>query len=344
VRLPAADQPEVRKRRGPLRWLGRILLAAPALFVAWLWFVWPPPVWYRWAWPKETAFMALRRHEEAGAKDARGRAVTPAPRRYYPVSLARIPPTMRTAALIGEDHRFYEHGGIDYAAIRDAIGYRRDSFRWTDVQDRAELTQALARLWKRRERIRGASTITQQLAKNLYLSPSRNPLRKLKELITAWRLEYWLGKERILELYLNVVELGPELWGVEAASRKYFGHPASGLSLEEAAGLAGTLPFPRSSNPGYRPGRMRWRQSMIARRMRGENVEVPPVLDTPPDSTTDTTRARPDTTRDTTRLPPDTIPDTLRLSRPGGGASPASYSWQDRPSPPARKSRRVRGP
>jgi monofunctional biosynthetic peptidoglycan transglycosylase len=288
--------------------------------------------------------MALRRREEAGARDARGRAVTPAPRRYDPVPLARIPPSMRTAALIGEDHRFYEHGGIDYTAIRDAIGYRRDGFRWTDAQDRDELFRALSGVWRRRERIRGASTITQQLAKNLYLSPSRNPLRKLKEVITAWRLEYWLGKERILELYLNVVELGPEVWGVEAASRKYYGHPASGLSLEEAAGLAGTLPFPLRSNPGYRPGRMRWRQSMIARRMRGENVEVPPVLDTAPDSTADTTRAPPDTARDTTRLPPDTIPDTLRINRPDGGASPASYSWQGRPSPPARRSRRAPAP
>ena len=344
MRRPAADQPEVRKRRGPLRRLAQLLLAALALLVAWLWFVWPPPLWYRWAWPKETAFMALRRHEEAGATGARGRAVTAASRRYSPVSLARIPPAMRTAALIGEDHRFYEHGGIDYTAIRDALGYRRDGFRWTDAQDRGELARALRNVWRRRERVRGASTITQQLAKNLYLSPSRNPLRKLKEVITAWRLEYWLGKERILELYLNVVELGPEVWGVEAASRKYFGHPASSLSLEEAAGLAGTLPFPLTSNPGYRPGRMRWRQSMIVRRMRGENVEVPPVLDTPPDSTADTTRARPDTARDSTRLPPDTIPDTLRVSRPGGAASPGSYSWQDRPSPPARTLRRARGP
>src|ERR1041385_7827430 len=136
---------------------------------------------------------------------------------------------------------------------------------------------------------------------------------------------------------------GREGWGGGAASRKYFGHPASSLSLEEAAGLAGTLPFPLTSNPGYRPGRMRWRQSMIVRRMRGENVEVPPVLDTPPDSTADTTRARPDTARDTTRLPPDTIPDTLRVSRPGGAASPGSYSWQDRPSPPARPPRGARG-
>ena len=79
----------------------------------------------------------------------------------------------------------------------------------------------------RRDKLRGASTITQQLAKNLYLSPSRNPLRKVKEVVTAWRLEAALAKPRILELYLNVVELGPETWGVEAASRTYFRRPAS---------------------------------------------------------------------------------------------------------------------
>jgi monofunctional glycosyltransferase len=103
--------------------------------------------------------------------------------------------------------------------------------------------------------------------------------------VTAWRLEYWLGKPRIMELYLNVVELGPEVWGVEAGSRKYFGQGARQLSVEQAAALAGTLPFPLSSNPGYRPGRMRWRQAMIVRRIRGEKFEIPrevPVLDTLP--------------------------------------------------------------
>jgi monofunctional biosynthetic peptidoglycan transglycosylase len=264
---------------------------------------------------------------------------------------------MRTAALIGEDHRFYEHSGVDYEAIRDAIGYRRAEFQWADARDRAELSRAMGSLWRRRGRIRGASTITQQLAKNLYLSPSRSPLRKLKELVTAWRLEYWLGKDRILELYLNVVELGPEVWGVEAASRKYFGHSAESLSLQEAAALAGTLPFPLLSNPDHRPGRMRARQSMIVRRIRGENVEVPPMPDLPPDSIfiVDSTLFRPDTVRDTTRLPADTIPDTLERRRdttaarspvnpPDATASPASYSSPDRPNRPARTWRRARGP
>lgn len=209
----------------------------------------------------------------------------PEPRLYRPVNLSSIAPVMKSAALAGEDQRFYAHSGIDYVEFRHALGYRPDSFSWRDPRDRGELWHAVEQAWTRRGHIRGASTISQQLAKNLYLSSSRSPLRKLKELVTAWRLEYWLGKPRIMELYLNVVELGPEVWGVEAGSRKYFGQGARQLSVEQAAALAGTLPFPLSSNPGYRPGRMRWRQAMIVRRIRGEKFEIPrevPVLDTLP--------------------------------------------------------------
>jgi monofunctional biosynthetic peptidoglycan transglycosylase len=183
---------------------------------------------------------------------------------------------MQEAALVGEDHRFYVHGGVDFQEIRKALGYRRDDFAWADPKDRSEFRRALGGAWSRRDKIRGASTITQQLAKNLYLSPSRNPLRKVKEVVTAWRLEAALGKRRILELYLNVVELGPETWGVEAASRAYFRRPARSLRADQAASLAATLPSPLRANPGYRPGRIRWRQQLILRRMWGEIIEVPP--------------------------------------------------------------------
>ena len=225
--------------------------------------------------------MAMRRAQAEDAAD-RGERKPPVPaRQYHPVPLGEIAPVMRSAALIGEDHRFYQHAGIDYVEFRHALGYRPDDFSWSNPRNRAELGRALRRLWDRRGSVRGASTITQQLAKNLYLSPSRNPFRKLKEAVTAWRLEYWLGKDRILELYLNVVELGPEIWGVEAGSRKYFGRAAGRLSVDEAAALAGTLPFPLSSNPGYRPGRMRWRQAMIGRRIRGEKISVPREIELP---------------------------------------------------------------
>ncbi|MGH7562742.1 MAG: transglycosylase domain-containing protein [Gemmatimonadales bacterium] len=254
------------------RLLGRLIVLAVFLVGFWLWFVWPPPVWYRWNWPRSTSFMSMRQSEQAqaGAQPA-------APILFRPVPLEKIASPMRSAVLVAEDNRFYEHHGLDYVELRHALGYQRDSFSFRSPKDRADLWAALRRSLSGRQRIRGASTITQQLAKNLYLSSSRNPLRKVKEAVLAWRLEYWLGKERILELYLNVAELGPGIWGVEAASQKYFRHPASRLSSTEAAALAGSLPFPLRSNPDFRPGRMRWRQALILRRMRGEMVVVPRV-------------------------------------------------------------------
>ena len=244
------------------------VLAAAGLLVLWLFAVWPPPVWYATHFPTETAFMALRR--EANPEAAKQR-------RYDPVPLTGIAPVMRRAVMIGEDNRFYDHGGLDFVEMRKAVGYSRDSFAIGNAQDRSDLFRAVQHTWSRRSSIRGASTITQQLAKNLYLSPSRNPLRKLKEAVTAWRLEFWLSKDRIMVLYLNTAEMGDEVWGVEAASQRYFKRSAQALSAEQAATLAAVLPFPRSSNPNYRPGRMNWRKSLILRRLRGEQVEVPLV-------------------------------------------------------------------
>jgi monofunctional biosynthetic peptidoglycan transglycosylase len=134
---------------------------------------------------------------------------------------------------------------------------------------------------------RGASTITQQLAKNLYLSSSRNPLRKVKEAVTALRLEAALSKDRILELYVNVAEWGEGLWGVNAASRAYFGVAPAALTDEQAAALAATLPFPRSSNPWKNSGRMLTRRDLILARYRGRDVIVPPVVELELDSLLD---------------------------------------------------------
>lgn len=278
------------------RFLGASLLL-PAVFLAWLFAVWPPPVWYRSHWPARTAFMAMR-----------GEA--PVRRRYRPVPLDSMAPAVREAATTGEDARFWTHGGIDFQEVRHALGYRRARFAWDSARDREELRRGLGRTWGRREVLRGASTITQQVAKNLYLSPSRNPLRKLKEAVTAWRLEQALGKPRILELYLNIAELGDGVWGVEAASRRYYNVPARRLSETQAAALAATLPFPLRSNPGYRPNRMRRRQDLILRRMRGERVEVPPVEDEPLVQPGDTIQWTPgvDSLLDSLRAPVETLP------------------------------------
>src|SRR5256885_4112053 len=147
--------------------------------------------------------------------------------------------------IIAEDSRFRSHVGIDPAEVADALGVDGAHGFWS----------AIRAAWWHRDRLRGASTITQQLAKNLYLSSSRSPVRKLKEAATALGLELALSKDRILELYLNVAEWGPGIWGIDAASRAYFGVPASRLSAEQAAELAATLPHPRTSNPTFRPER-----------------------------------------------------------------------------------------
>jgi monofunctional biosynthetic peptidoglycan transglycosylase len=296
-------------------------------FAFWLLAVWPPPSWYRTHWPAETAFMVMR--ESAGSTSRlpvgpgskSDRAAGQPVRRYRPVPLDSIAPYMQDAVMIGEDDNFLTHGGIDYLALAHALGYRRETLDWRDPRERRELLALLPSAWSKRDQLRGASTITQQLAKNLYLSPSRNPLRKLKEAVITWRLEAALGKRRIMELYLNLVELGDEVWGVEAASELYFQRHAREISREQAAALAGSLPFPLRSNPDLRPGRMRWRQNLILRRMRGEWVEIPKVVEeeiVPPESQAQDSLAPPpgdtlflDTTSADSASPEPTRADTM---------------------------------
>ena len=307
-----------------LRATAALLFAGAALGLAWLLFVWPPPVWYRSHFPAKTAFMRMRDRQARGTKDA-------PPRQYQPVALAAMSEWLPQAATAGEDEAFFEHQGIDWRSLRQALGYRRETFAWSSARDRGELRRA----WRTAnlDKVRGASTITQQLAKNLYLSPSRNPLRKVKEAVIAWRLEWALSKDRILELYLNTAELGRNVWGVEAASQEYFGRSATSITREQAALLIATLPHPRTSNPAHRPGRAQWRQRLILRKLRGEDVEVPQEVDETevarppaeslppvPDSVplpVDTTRPRDSVPAplpvDTARIPRDTVKrDTTR--------------------------------
>jgi monofunctional glycosyltransferase len=201
---------------------------------------------------------------EVGWRDGRSeRSAVPA---YRPTALRDISAVLQRMVIIGEDSRFRTHHGIDPAEIADALGLDQAHSVWS----------AAGSAWRHRDRLRGASTITQQLAKNLYLSAWRNPFRKVKEAVTALRLELALPKDRILELYLNVAELGPEIWGVDAASRAYFGVPASRVSEDEAAELAATLPHPRTSNPTFRPERTLARRNLILARYHGADVYIPP--------------------------------------------------------------------
>ncbi len=319
-----------------LRRIFLTLVGTGALFAAWLLFVWPPPAWWRTHWPSETAFMRMRAGQLAAAHDT-------TPRRYHPVPLESMSVWLGRAATAGEDDAFFEHGGIDYRALREALGYRRASFDWNRDRDRAELWNALKGAYAHRDRLRGASTITQQLAKNLYLSPSRNPLRKVKEAFIAWRLEWALPKDRILALYLNVAELGPNTWGVEAASRRYFGRGAARVSMDQAAMLVATLPHPLSSNPAYRPGRTRWRQQLILRRLRGERVELPKESDdeslpvtadsTAPPPVVDSVMPNPSSGDSSTPSPPGPVPPTETPKPAAGPPGPATRMDTPKPVP-----------
>lgn len=166
--------------------------------------------------PESTAFIDLRvEAAEAAGKKFRLRW------KWRP--LKRISPYLRHAVVSAEDAKFWKHNGVDWKAMENA------------VEESLE-TKSLSG--------RGGSTITQQLAKNLYLSPSRSPLRKLREFFIARRLESHLSKDRILELYLNVAEWGDGVFGAEAASRRWFSCSASKLTPAQAARLAVALPNP----------------------------------------------------------------------------------------------------
>ena len=153
---------------------------------------------------------------------------------------------LKHAVLVAEDDNFYGHKGVEWESMRRAL--------ITDL--------------KTRRLSRGGSTITQQVAKNLYLSPSKNPLRKIKEILIARRLEKSLGKRRIFEIYLNIAEWGKGIYGAQAASKAYFGKNASDLTPEEAAALAAVLPSPRRYSPTKGTRFMERRKSQIVGRMR----------------------------------------------------------------------------
>ncbi len=185
------------------------------------------------------------------------------PIRHYQiwVPYSRISQSLKRAVLVAEDDAFWQHEGIDLEQLKISI------------QSDIEGGRA----------VRGGSTITQQLAKNLYLSPSRDPLRKLRELIIARRLEAALSKARIFEIYLNVIEWGDGIWGAEAAARSYFGTSAASVGPDQAALLAGAIINPRVYSPAHPNARLLRRQRIIRSRMGGYTppATVPVVVPTP---------------------------------------------------------------
>ncbi len=196
--------------------------------------------------PTTTAFMELRvREAERAGRKFQIR------HRWVPYN--QISANLRRAVIVTEDAAFFDHDGIDLN----------------------ELKASLEKNWEEGQVLRGGSTITQQLAKNLYLSESRNPMRKVTELLIARRLEAALTKRRIFEIYLNMIEWGDGIFGCEAAARAYFGGPCASLNVNQAALLAGAIINPRVHSPAKPTRRLLRRQQIIIRRM-GIKEEAPP--------------------------------------------------------------------
>jgi len=189
-------------------------LAAVAAVALWVVLGWPDVAALALKNPDTTAFIE--------AAKARGNDVE-----WRWVPYPRISFELKKSVVAAEDLSFFSHHGFDTHELKVAA---RDA-----VQGR---------------RVRGASTITQQLAKNLWLSPSRSPMRKLREVVLTRQLERHLSKQRILELYLNVAQFGPETFGAEAAAHRYFGISAGALDADQAAQLAAALPRPTTWHPG----------------------------------------------------------------------------------------------
>lgn len=213
---------------------GAVLLAG-ALYVFWL----PDVSLLKKKNPSETSYMLIKERQARAQGKKLGRAMTW-------TAWDGISENLKHAVLVAEDGGFYSHKGVD----------------WESTQ------QALKTDWEKKKFAKGGSTITQQVARNLYLSPSKNPLRKIKEILIARRLEKELGKRRIFELYLNIAEWGKGVYGAEAASEAYFGHSAADLTPEEAAALAAALPSPRRYNPTGGTRFMERQKNRIVGRMR----------------------------------------------------------------------------
>jgi monofunctional glycosyltransferase len=218
-------------------------LALSPLFLLLAWGLWEGLTWpdfERLAQenPRSTAF--LDHWERAARKTGK-----PAKAAWQPVPYSRISNELKHAVIVAEDIDFFSHRGFAWDEMKKAVDQAREEGK----------------------PLRGASTISQQLVKNLWLSPSRNPWRKVKEALLTRDLEANLSKRRILELYLNVVELGPGVYGAEAASRRYFGHSAANLSRQEAAALAASLTRPTTWHPGVTSRGYQRRIALILRRM-----------------------------------------------------------------------------
>lgn len=218
-------------------------------WLAWTWLTLPEPRALEQQAPAHSALMRTRMKEARAA----GRVY---PLHHQYVSLDRISPSLQRAVVLGEDQKFWTHEGIDWVETRKAI-------------DESLSEMKLGR---------GASTITQQLVKNLYLSNERSLVRKGKEWVLATRAERSLSKPRILELYLNFAEWGDGVFGAEMAARHYFAKSAAQIDAAEAAILAAMLPSPLTRDPRKRSPALKRRARMIGQMLVGERLAEPGAM------------------------------------------------------------------
>jgi monofunctional biosynthetic peptidoglycan transglycosylase len=227
-----------RTRRGKKHVFRNILFLTAGLLIVFSGYIWLtlPDVSDLKTKNPETTSLIRQRRAEAGSKNPGASAGL----RW--VAFDQIPSLLKRCILVSEDASFYDHKGIDYAELK------------------ASLKQDL----KEGRLSRGGSTITQQLAKNLYLSTSKSFVRKLREFLIARRLEKALSKNRIFHIYLNVIEWGPGVYGIQAAARHWFGKDVSDLTLEEMVRLTAIIPRPLRSDPRRNDGWMKFKGRWIA--------------------------------------------------------------------------------
>src|SRR5262245_898474 len=271
--------------------------------------------------PTRTSLMKLRAEEAR----KRGRTAT-VDQRWIPYE--RISPLLRRAVLVAEDDAFFSHGGLD----------------WNEIKASMRKNVQAGRM------VRGGSTITQQLAKNLYLGPERTLTRKLKEMLLARRIEAALSKRRIFELYLNLIEWGDGIYGIEAAAERHFGVPASSLDARTAALLAAVIINPRRFDPAHPNRRIERRAHMILSRMwrRGfiTEEEYRVAIGEAPPAPADTTLAPPPDTSggepEPAPAPAPPGPEPPAPAPPDTAGTPATRRAVSRPGSPSPAARRSR--
>jgi monofunctional biosynthetic peptidoglycan transglycosylase len=233
------EMQKARKPRFKLKkivlWTFLAFLGITAALVLYTWITLPDVSGLKTANPASTSLMRLQ------AAEAAKKGIKISAHQEW-IAFDRVPELMKKAVLISEDANFYSHKGIDFAELRESIKQ--------DIRERRF--------------VRGGSTITQQLAKNLYLSGDKTLWRKFTEALIARRLERALPKNRIFVLYLNVIELGPNVFGVQAASRHWFGKDVGELTLEEMVRLTAIIPRPLKSDPRANDAWMKFKGRWIA--------------------------------------------------------------------------------